>query len=213
MSQYSLTTCDPLAPRKEDRRDVRKAQRLPSAGPITVLFEAGTMSTRAGSANSVSCSAICEDLEPDSSSSSSSSGSSPASSDDGSYPATLTKFAYEQEPSGMRSVLGGEVVESPTSSRRGTVDAQASSDSDAEELEAALLPTLPTIAMIPVSLAHAQAQATTVQELPQSEKTALRSCEDELVFGSHMPRTPPTPLVPAPLSRVFGHLVKALKRS
>ncbi|OJT07720.1 hypothetical protein TRAPUB_1389 [Trametes pubescens] len=44
MSQYSLSTCDPLQKAKADRKDVRRAPHV-TGSVSTVLFETGTMDT------------------------------------------------------------------------------------------------------------------------------------------------------------------------
>ncbi|RDX43533.1 hypothetical protein OH76DRAFT_1487799 [Lentinus brumalis] len=187
MSQYSLSTCNPLAAKRDDRRNVvRRVPKLASEG--SVLFEAGTLSTRAGTLGD---SPIFESAEEEEHTDTSSSSSSA----DSSYPATPTSDHHRS-----RSILGGIVVESPAPSRRGSVD------EDAVETSALIrktelssppdTPTTPTGGLRPKR-----------KVLPALLPSTGAAVED----GSF--DTPaPTPTTPSAFSRAFGVFAKAFNR-
>ncbi|RPD53132.1 hypothetical protein L227DRAFT_581635 [Lentinus tigrinus ALCF2SS1-6] len=189
MSQYSLSTCDPLVAQREDRRNVvRKIPKLSSQG--SVLFEAGTLSTRAGSLED---SPIFESSEEDENSYAS---PSSESSEDSSYPVTPLSNHHRS-----RSILGGCVVESPAPSRRGT----------AEENEiSALIPVSKTAFSSPPT----PDTPTTPTGRPRPKRKApppLLQSTPGVEDGS-LETPAPTPTTPSAFSRAFGVLTKAFNR-
>ncbi|KAI0715748.1 hypothetical protein C8T65DRAFT_738382 [Cerioporus squamosus] len=181
MSQYSLSTCNPLATKREDLPNVvRRAPKLASEG--SVLFEAGTISTRAGSLED---SPIFEDEEDADTSLSSTSG-------DTSSPASPPGIHHRS-----RSILGGIVVESPAPSRRGTVE-EGETSALIQKTEITSPPNTPT--------------TPTARRRPKRKAPPPLLPSTVAVEDGSLETPAPTPTTPSAFSRAFGVFSKAFNR-
>ncbi|KAI0364484.1 hypothetical protein BV20DRAFT_858488 [Pilatotrama ljubarskyi] len=198
MSQYSLSTCDPLQPAKADRKDVRPTPH--STGSVsTVLFETGSIDTfpsRSGTGSSLA--AESEDnvdkfnawksipLTPRTSSA----GSTAAVDGEHDPLLTPTKGSFAG-----KSMLGGPVNDtSPCSSRASTMDESAALLVDGEDG--------------PGSSSGGTSRAFSVRRAKKRPSPLAAPSCTAAVANAETPM--PTPTTPSALARAFGALVKSI---
>ncbi|KAI0671301.1 hypothetical protein C8Q78DRAFT_762835 [Trametes maxima] len=197
MSQYSLSTCDPLQRKKADRKDVRRAPHI-GAFVSTVLFEMGTMDTffpgsRAGTIS------LLEDISEVGAEDYNSFKPilrSPRGSSSDIDVANSSLTAARKKSSSVATVFGGPVLESPCSSRASTMDESA-----------ALLVGGTTYSASPSSSPRTLNQPAKKRPSPLQPAETVemsQSADAEAVTP-----TAPTPTTPSAFARAFGAMIKS----
>ncbi|KAH9885758.1 hypothetical protein C8Q73DRAFT_294186 [Cubamyces lactineus] len=195
MSQYSLSTCDPIQKKKEDFVNVCKTPQV--AGSVsTVLFETGTMDTFMSSLENTK-EGVWWNAErayqPPRPGPKTSSDISSSAGDETESLLTPTRSSFGV----IAPMLGGVVVDSPSVSRAGTMDSAELSLAERQESSASNSPTVPS---------RTSALKRTKRPSPLRTQTPVR----EVLEAPNTPAS--TPTSPSAFRRAVGALVKSIRQ-
>ncbi|KAI0326458.1 hypothetical protein GY45DRAFT_109177 [Cubamyces sp. BRFM 1775] len=188
MSQYSLSTCDPIQKKKEDLANIRKAPQV-TGSVSTILFETGTMDTFLSSLENTqekiwwNAERVGRPPRP---------GPRTSSNVSSSYAEDETDPLLTPKRADFDAIFGGPVVDSPSVSRTGTVDEAQFSLAEAQENSAAPSRTFGLMRAKKPSPLRMQAAAREVIEVPGTPAS--------------------TPTSPSAFKRAFGALVKSIRQ-